>query len=318
MTRYAIALGSNLGDRIHNLRVAVEAIAENGEVEALSRLYETEPVGGPVQDPYLNAVLVLRSDREPMNLLSELQRIEAELGRERLERWGPRTLDLDIVASDGPVVDDPPKLEVPHPRAAERRFVLAPLNDVWPDAMVGPDETAREAIAGVRDQKVDSLGPNWHQSDRMRPGTLWVGGQMSLFALLAVALVIGGELPSSILKPTALVGLMMVSAGVLLGGTASVSLGRGLTPLPEPIVGATLVVTGPFRWVRHPIYGGVILIGGGSAVLFSSRFGMLVAGALLIFFFLKTNYEERQLRIAYAGYSAYMSNVRYRFFPYVV
>ena len=164
MTRFAIALGSNQGARLDNLRRAVAELERLGSVEAVSGVYETEPVGGPAQDPYLNAVAVLDTTAEPQDLLAGLHRIEADHGRVREVRWGPRTLDLDIVASDGGPVRTS-DLEIPHPRAAERRFVLEPLCDVWPEAMVGEGLTATAARALVSDQGVALLAARWLEEE---------------------------------------------------------------------------------------------------------------------------------------------------------
>jgi 2-amino-4-hydroxy-6-hydroxymethyldihydropteridine diphosphokinase len=164
MTRYAIALGSNQGARLDHMRRAVGEVDGLGSVEEVSGLYETDPVGGPAQAPYLNAVVVLETKAQPQDLLASLHRIEAAHGRTRDLRWGPRTLDLDIVAVDGNPIRDP-DLEIPHPRAAERRFVLEPLCDVWPDAMVGDGLTASAARAVVADQEVVRLSASWLEEE---------------------------------------------------------------------------------------------------------------------------------------------------------
>lgn len=128
--RAFVALGSNLGDRRGHLRDAVAAL---GDVVAMSRVYETEPVGGPdEQGPYLNMVVEVETPLDPFALLRRCQRIEAQAMRQRTVRWGPRTLDVDIVLYDGVTIDGP-DLTLPHPRFAERRFVLAPLSDIAPD-----------------------------------------------------------------------------------------------------------------------------------------------------------------------------------------
>jgi 2-amino-4-hydroxy-6-hydroxymethyldihydropteridine diphosphokinase len=160
VTRYALGLGSNLGDRLAHLRSAVAGLADLGRVEAVSPLYETDPVGGPDQEPYLNAVVVLVSGLEPGALLEACQGIETRAGRVRDVRWGPRTLDIDLVASDGPDVsgDD---LVLPHPEAARREFVLRPLTDVWPDVPVGPGVTARQALEALEPQGVRPALPDW-------------------------------------------------------------------------------------------------------------------------------------------------------------
>ena len=135
MTEAFIALGSNLGDRLANLRAGVDGlVATDGvEVTSISRLYETSPVGGPDdQGPYLNAALVATTTLAAADLLALLHRIEAGRERERNVRWGPRTLDLDLLVR-GDLVSDDPALQVPHPRLHERRFVLVPVCDVAPD-----------------------------------------------------------------------------------------------------------------------------------------------------------------------------------------
>jgi 2-amino-4-hydroxy-6-hydroxymethyldihydropteridine diphosphokinase len=160
MTRYAVALGSNQGDRMEHLRLAVDELGGLGVIEAVSPLYETAPIGGPDQDPYLNALVMLAAEVAPEKLLTALQQIEARHNRLRTVRWGPRTLDLDIVTSDGPVVDTP-TLQVPHPRATERLFVLQPLCDVWPEAPLGNGLTALEARKDVADQEVKLVASTW-------------------------------------------------------------------------------------------------------------------------------------------------------------
>jgi 2-amino-4-hydroxy-6-hydroxymethyldihydropteridine diphosphokinase len=130
------------------LDAAVQALDADAltHVMAVSRVYETAPVGGPEQGPYLNAVAVLETDRSPRELLDLLLATEAGLGRVRAERWGPRTADLDLLLYDGPPVDSP-ELTVPHPRAKERAFVLIPLLDADPFATFPDGETAVEALA---------------------------------------------------------------------------------------------------------------------------------------------------------------------------
>ena len=133
MIRAVIALGSNLGDRLEHLRAAVRELGGAGEVVAVSPVYSTAPVGGPDQPDYLNAVVVLDTHLPAHELLEECHHLEDAAGRVRVERWGPRTLDLDLIAYDG-VASDDPDLTLPHPRAAERAFVLRPWLDVDPAA----------------------------------------------------------------------------------------------------------------------------------------------------------------------------------------
>lgn len=142
--RAVLGLGSNLGDRAFHLRAAVAALVD--EVVATSGVWETEPVGGPEQGSYLNLVVVLRTERSPHELLDVARRLESAAQRVRSERWGPRTLDVDVLWVDGETVDDH-ELTVPHPRMFERDFVLAPLDevagDLIPSEWVGPGADVR-------------------------------------------------------------------------------------------------------------------------------------------------------------------------------
>jgi 2-amino-4-hydroxy-6-hydroxymethyldihydropteridine diphosphokinase len=129
-------MGSNLGDSRRVLRDAVDTLGDS--VVAVSPLYETEPVGGPPgQQDYLNLVVELDTEQTPRQLLGLCRRLEAAAGRVRVERWGPRTLDVDILIV-GELRVDEPDLVVPHPRMHERRFVMAPLADLAPE-LVPPD-----------------------------------------------------------------------------------------------------------------------------------------------------------------------------------
>jgi 2-amino-4-hydroxy-6-hydroxymethyldihydropteridine diphosphokinase len=130
-----IALGSNLGDRELNIDSAVAEIAKIIEVTHLSTNHETDPVGGPDQPKYLNAVLIAESLLAPDELLKALLAIESRLGRVREIHWGPRTIDLDLIIVDDEKIDSP-DLVLPHPRAHERRFVLEPWAEIDPDAVL--------------------------------------------------------------------------------------------------------------------------------------------------------------------------------------
>ncbi len=149
MSRAVVALGSNIGDREQAVRAAVAALRSAGEVLAVSSLHETEPVGGPEQPDYLNAVLLLDTPLGPDALLAFAQQVEDRLGRVRTERWGPRTIDIDIVAYDD-VVSDDPDLTLPHPRAHERAFVLLPWLEVEPDAVLPDGRTVASLAEAVR------------------------------------------------------------------------------------------------------------------------------------------------------------------------
>jgi 2-amino-4-hydroxy-6-hydroxymethyldihydropteridine diphosphokinase len=131
--RAFIGLGSNLGDRRALLRAAVAGLEAAGDVVGVSPLYETEPVGGPEgQGQYLNVVVELSTGDTPRRLLERCRVLEAAAGRVRTVRWGPRTLDADVLWVQGCEVDEP-DLVVPHPRLWERRFVVQPLADLAPD-----------------------------------------------------------------------------------------------------------------------------------------------------------------------------------------
>ena len=146
--RAFVALGSNLGDRMAHLQNAVDGF---DDVDAVSDVYETKPVGGPEQGPYLNMVVRLWTAASPRELLGQCRNRELAAGRMRVVRWGPRTLDADILWIDGEQVDEP-DLAIPHPRMYERDFVLVPLADVGADIL--PDGYNPQACDGVVD-----LGP---------------------------------------------------------------------------------------------------------------------------------------------------------------
>lgn len=131
-----IGAGSNLGDRVATIRRALDRLGEHPAVEILktSPLYETEPVGPVMQGRFVNAVVELRTELTARALLDLLLAIETALGRERTERWGPRTIDLDLLLHGDSRLDEP-DLNVPHPELARRLFVLVPLCDLIPDAI---------------------------------------------------------------------------------------------------------------------------------------------------------------------------------------
>lgn len=142
MRRAYLGLGSNLGDREAHLASALDRLVAVGLVRT-SPYYETDPVGGPEQGPYLNCVAELDTDLSARQLLSVCGRLEAAAERVRDQRWGPRTLDVDVLWVDGEEVDDV-DLQVPHPRMHERRFVLAPLRDLAPDLVSAEQLAAAE------------------------------------------------------------------------------------------------------------------------------------------------------------------------------
>ena len=147
-----LGLGSNLGDRLTNLQAAVDALqVEPGlRVTASSRVWETVPVGGPPQPDYLNAVIRIETDLSARDLLDTARRVEARLGRVRRERWGARTIDIDVLLFDGETIEES-DLVVPHPRLQERAFVLLPLLELEPDPIL-PDGTR------LKHRRVDTHG----------------------------------------------------------------------------------------------------------------------------------------------------------------
>ncbi|HEV2889808.1 MAG TPA: 2-amino-4-hydroxy-6-hydroxymethyldihydropteridine diphosphokinase [Frankiaceae bacterium] len=153
MSRVVLSIGANLGDRFAALQNAVDDLAEVVTVLAVSPVYETAPVGGPDQRDFLNAVVLASTDEPPAALVAFGQRVERRAGRVPSERWGPRALDVDLVAYDD-VVSDDPEATVPHPRAHERAFVLRPWLDVDPAAAVpgvGPvADLLEKAVGEVR------------------------------------------------------------------------------------------------------------------------------------------------------------------------
>ena len=157
-----LALGSNLGDRLARIQAGIDqlAAAPGLRLAAVSAIFETAPVGGPAQPDYLNAVLLGDSDLPASSILGYCQAAERALGRVRNEHWGPRTLDVDLIACDDEVSSDP-VLTLPHPRAHLRAFVLAPWLDVDPaahlvgfgsvaDLLAKADRTGVTRLAGAR------------------------------------------------------------------------------------------------------------------------------------------------------------------------
>lgn len=162
-----IALGSNLGDSDETLRSAAEGLWGLGIVTAASQIYRSTPVGGPPQDDYRNAVVVLTTAQSPRSVLSRLHELEEGAGRTRQVRWGPRTLDLDLIqygdpTSDTDVWSDRAELLLPHPRAHERAFVLVPWAQADPDAVLRVEGGVRpvaDLAAALGRQATDQVHP---------------------------------------------------------------------------------------------------------------------------------------------------------------
>ncbi|MCS0639030.1 2-amino-4-hydroxy-6-hydroxymethyldihydropteridine diphosphokinase [Streptomyces sp. LP05-1] len=160
--RWAVlSLGANLGNRMETLQGAVDALEDTPglRVKAVSPVYETEPWGvDPSSQPsYFNAVVVVKTTLPPDSLLERAHAVEEAFHRVRDERWGPRTIDVDIV-SYADVVSDDPLLTLPHPRAHERAFVLRPWHDVEPDAQLPGVGAVAELLAGVGEDGVQARG----------------------------------------------------------------------------------------------------------------------------------------------------------------
>ena len=148
MTRAYVGLGANLGPRELTLLEAVDLLraTEGVVVRAVSQLRETEPVGVVDQPAFLNGAVELETELSARELLDRLLEVEQELGRVRAERWGPRTVDLDLLVFGAETIDEP-GLRVPHPRLHERRFALEPLAELAPDLVVPGRETVSELLA---------------------------------------------------------------------------------------------------------------------------------------------------------------------------
>lgn len=307
----AIGLGSNLGDRLGHLRTALAKFAVPYRVVRVSSLYLTEPIGGPDQDEFLNAAAVIETAEPPLAILTTLQRIEDEMGRVRDQHWGPRNIDLDLLVVDG-MTSAGPELILPHPRAHLRRFVVAPLAEVWPAASLQGGK-AIDLLPQLIDQQAVKLADEWagdrfHFVDR---GARWLVGQGLLFLLFGVVVVLDGTWPSSAWR---WLGLVPMALAALLMLRAAASLGDSLTPYPTPRLGH-LATTGVYNRVRHPMYAGVVLLFLGTAVLVGSAW---VAGVALVgaaFLWLKASFEEKRLRIVYPAYDEYRRNVRSRLIP---
>jgi 2-amino-4-hydroxy-6-hydroxymethyldihydropteridine diphosphokinase len=160
MTRAVLSLGANLGDRAGAIRAALTALKDDGLV-ARSTLYETPPWGPVEQPPYLNAIAIVRGDRDAAGWLARAHELEQAAGRTREVRFGPRTLDVDVIAVTGddgaPVVSDDPVLTLPHPRAHERAFVLVPWQVLEPTAQLPGKGPISELVAALPAEDVDAV-----------------------------------------------------------------------------------------------------------------------------------------------------------------
>lgn len=152
-----LSLGSNLGDRLHYMRKAVELIDHHLKMFVIkqSSFYETVPVGYEKQDKFINMCLEIQTSLSPIQLLKELQKIEFELKRKRLVRWGPRTIDIDILLYEDVSIEQV-ILTIPHPRMTQRQFVLIPLRELNDRLMIN-NESLTSLIMNLEDQGVRKL-----------------------------------------------------------------------------------------------------------------------------------------------------------------
>ena len=311
MPKVAISLGSNLGDRLANLRFAIERISRSFSLTAVSSLYLTAPVGGPAQDDFLNAVALIDSDQPPLEILGQLQGIEAAAGRVRNERFGPRTLDLDLIAVEG-ISWASADLELPHPRSHQRRFVVEPLTEVWPEASLsgGP---AASLLTTVRGQQVVRLADSWLTGPIhfVEKGAPWVAAQFVLLIAIAVFVVVSGAWPPA---GWSWLGLIPIGAGLFFIGAGAKELGDAFTAMPTPRQ-AKLAQGGVYRVVRHPIYLGLLLGAIGAVILWRAWWSFLLVGVLAGFFWLKARFEEQRLRVIYPEYADYAGDVRATILP---
>lgn len=163
MNNVYIGIGSNLGDRLQHLRSSLNRIKAHPKVNliAVSSIYETAPIGGPPQDPFLNGTCAVKTSLRPAALLGLLLDTEERMGRIRRERWGPRVIDLDLLLY-GEWMLKTPTLEIPHPRLAERSFVLVPLAEIAPAAPVpGTGRTVQELLQDLPPTGVQLFRRRW-------------------------------------------------------------------------------------------------------------------------------------------------------------
>jgi 2-amino-4-hydroxy-6-hydroxymethyldihydropteridine diphosphokinase len=155
VSRAYIGLGSNEGDRLDNLKAGVADLSAADDVVVVGKsgVYDSEPVGMTDQGDFLNAVVAVETTLDPYRLLSLLHKIELEHGRQRITRWGPRALDLDILLF-GDLEQDDPKLTTPHPRLRERRFVMEPLLEVDPEVRLPDGTPVQNLLEGFGDSQV--------------------------------------------------------------------------------------------------------------------------------------------------------------------
>lgn len=320
MTRVAIALGSNLGDRRVHLHDAVESLADLGALVGVSQLYETAPVGGPEQDDYLNAVAVIDTTLTAETLLLALHEIEADHDRERSVRWGPRTLDLDLLLYGSDRIDTEICI-VPHPRMTERRFVIEPLVEVWPEARMPDGRLVSSFFDSVADQELTNRGAFWieprHSGGFASRGGWWVVAQFIMIGLVVWAIGLDGpEIPGGGFVRA--VGAVAVLTGGIQAALGILQLGDRLTPFPEPLDGGGIIHGGVYSIVRHPIYGGIVMSLVGISLFQRSLPALGLALGSGVFFWRKAAGEEDRLVRRFPHYGDYQAKTRARLVPWIL
>ena len=172
---YFFGLGSNLGDRLQNLVAALARLAAEGDAVTVSSIYESEPVGGPEQDDFLNLVCAVKVEKKPLEMLQAVKAIEVELGRQPGERWGPRIIDIDILAA-GLLRLKTPELEIPHREMTKRLFVCRPFAELHPQFKPPGTEIPMAALATMLNGSAEVT--RWRsREDLLRdlPGGAWSG-----------------------------------------------------------------------------------------------------------------------------------------------
>lgn len=158
MNKALISLGSNLGDSIATLKGALALLKDTPgiKVDKISSFYKTPPVGGVIQDDFVNACALLSVTLNARDLMQTLLNIEKEFKRERIIRWGPRTLDLDLIDFNGTISDDP-FVTLPHPRAYQRAFVLVPANEIAPDLLLGGKNSIQHYLKNLSENDINGI-----------------------------------------------------------------------------------------------------------------------------------------------------------------